>query len=121
MYRRLIKRPIFTIAKRPITKHGTGRVERRARIALYVGIGIGLAAGVFAVMYLASVATIIRDLLPTLILATSIPLIIVTFYIVGILDADADIFKEAEAEVKASIEKAGRVLIGDNGNDNQRE
>lgn len=95
MYRRLKKDGIFNKA---VTKHGAGKVERRARIALLIGIGIGLAAAVFAVLYVASVATILGDLLPLLVQATIIPLIIVAFYIIGVLDADEDIYSESEDE-----------------------
>lgn len=95
MYRRLKKDGIFNKA---LTKHGAGKVERRARIALLIAIGIGLAAAVFVVLYVASVATILGDLLPLLVQATIIPLIIVVFYIVGVLDADEDIYKESEDE-----------------------
>lgn len=95
MYRRLKKDGIFN---KNLTKHGAGKVERRARIALLVGIGIGLAAAAFMVLWLASVATVISDLLPVLIQATMIPLIIVTFYLIGLLDADEDIYSESEDE-----------------------
>ena len=95
MYRRLKKDGIFNKA---LTKHGAGKVERRARIALLIAIGIGLAAAVFVVLYVASVATVLGDLLPLLVQATIIPLIIVVFYIVGVLDADEDIYKESEDE-----------------------
>ena len=95
MYRRLKKGQVFNKA---LTKHGAGKVERRARIALLIAIGIGLAAAVFVVLYVASVATVLGDLLPLLVQATIIPLIIVVFYIVGVLDADEDIYKESEDE-----------------------
>ena len=118
MYRRLKKSGIF---KDNLTKHGTGRVERRARTALYIGIGIGLAAGVFVILYIASVATIIQDLLPTLIQATLIPLIIITFYIIGVLDADDDIYREVKADIKACIEASEKLRKGGNSNVNKRE
>lgn len=105
------KRPFL---KDSVTKHAAGKVERRARIALYIGIGIGLAAAVFMVLWLASVATVIGDLLPVLVQATMIPLIIVTFYLIGVLDADEDIYKEAEADIKARIEKLAEINKGGN-------
>lgn len=103
MYRRFKKSAIF---KEPLTKHGGGKIERRARVALYIGIGTGLAAAVFAVMYMASLPALFADLLPTLLQATILPLIIVTFYLIGLLDADEDIYREVEADVKSRIKAA---------------
>lgn len=94
MYKRLKTKPFFS---RPVTKHGTGKVEKRARRALLVGIGIGLAAAVFLLLWLARLAPVLADLLPTLIKATIVPLVIVTFYLIGVLDADEDTYNENEA------------------------
>jgi hypothetical protein len=93
MYKRLKTRPFF---RRPVTKHGKGKVERRARVALLVGVGIGLTIAVIVLAYIARHGEILAGLLPTLVKATIIPLIIVTFYLVGVLDADEDIYKESE-------------------------
>ena len=84
------------IFRESVTKHAAGKVERRARIALYIGIGVGLAGATFMVLYLASVATVLGDLLSTLVQATMIPLVIVTFYLIGVLDADDDIYSAKE-------------------------
>lgn len=95
MYRPDKQRRFFNKA---VTKHGAGRVEKRARVALLIGIGIGLAVAVVLLLYLARLAPVLAGLLPTLVKATIIPLIIVTFYLVGVLDADEDIYKESEAD-----------------------
>lgn len=95
MYKRLKTRPFF---RRSVTKHGAGKVERRARRALLIGIGIGLALAVCLLLWLAKLAPVLSELLPTLVKATIIPLIIVTFYLVGVLDADEDIYEESEAD-----------------------
>jgi len=63
-----------------------------------IGVGIGLAVAVVLLLYIARLAPILSGLLPTLVKATIIPLIIVTFYLVGVLDADEDIYKESEAD-----------------------
>jgi len=95
MYRRDKTRRFFNKA---VTKHGAGRVEKRARVALMIGIGIGLAIAVVLLLYIARLAPVLSGLLPTLVKATIIPLIIVTFYLVGVLDADEDIYKENEKD-----------------------
>lgn len=97
MYRRLKNRARFYHNK-PLTKTGGGKVERRARTAIYIAIGIGLAASTSVLLYFAIVGWILADLFQALLKATIIPLIIVTFYIIGVLDADEDIYKDTEGE-----------------------
>jgi hypothetical protein len=110
MYKRLKTRPFFNAVKclifkkRPITKHGAGKVERRARVVLLIGIGIGLALAVLFLFYILRVAPVLADLLPTLVKAAIIPLIIVTFYLVGVLDADEDIYKDDGYNIKAFLD-----------------
>lgn len=100
--------------KDTLTKHAAGKVERRAKIALFTGIGIGLAAAVFALLYLANFATILGDLLPVLVQATMIPLIIVTFYLIGVLDADEDIYKDKRVARQRDLFNSDEVDKDDN-------
>lgn len=95
MYRPARKRIKFNKA---LTKHGAGKVERRARIALLIGIGIGLATLTAFVLYMARMPLLFDEFLPAIVKATAIPLIIITFYIIGVLDADEDIYRESEDE-----------------------
>jgi len=97
MYRRLKKTAIFYHNK-PVTKHGGGKIERRVRIAMYIAIGIGLAGAIIILLYFSIVGVILYDLFQVLLKATIIPLVIVTFYIIGLLDADSDIYKEKDID-----------------------
>ena len=97
MYRRIKRGACFHVSKRPLTKAG-GKVERRARITTYIVIGIGLAGAVILLLYFAVVGLILADLFQVLIKATIIPLVIVTFYLIGLLTADSDIYRDREDE-----------------------
>lgn len=86
------------VFNKALTKHAGGKVERRARVGILIGIGIGLATLTAFVLYMARWPALFADFLPTIIKATLIPLIIVTFYTIGVLDADEDIYSESEDE-----------------------
>ena len=109
MYRRLKIKPVLKTlsGEKPLTRHGSKNIERKAHIALYTALGLGLVACTFFLMYLARYPMLIADLLPTMILATLIPFFFSIYYLLGLLDADAEITRDQSIQ---AIREAAREI-----------